>query len=148
MSVAEEIKTKLIDLANVTGLSGLWDDFLLSVDNVKSGVLTLFDIFKTSVANVAPNFEELKSSFSNTFITIFQTVTGIVGDMFVSLSSGFKSFIEENRGEIETALTNYLSVTMAFWTLISDTVGSAGYKSNLAFKAEILCVCHNLYLLV
>lgn len=119
----EEIKTKLIDLANVTGLSGLWDDFLLSVDNVKSGVLTLFDIFKTSVANVAPNFEELKSSFSNTFITIFQTVTGIVGDMFVSLSSGFKSFIEENRAEIETALTNYMALFINVWTLISNAVG-------------------------
>ena len=119
----EEIKTKLIDLANVTGLSGLWDDFLLSVDNVKSGVLTLFDIFKTSVANVAPNFEELKSSFTNTFITIFQTVTGIVGDMFVSLSSGFKSFIEENRAEIETALTNYMALFINVWTLISNAVG-------------------------
>ena len=119
----EEIKTKLIDLANVTGLSGLWDDFLLSVDNVKSGVLTLFDIFKTSVANVAPNFEELKSSFSNTFITIFQTVTGIVGDMFVSLSEGFRSFIEENRAEIETALTNYIALFINVWTLISNAVG-------------------------
>ena len=119
----EEIKTKLIDIANITGLSGLWDDFLLSVDNVKSGVLTLFSIFKDSLANVAPNFEALKSSFTNTFTTIFQTVTGIMGDMWVSISGGFKSFIEENRGEIETALSNYMALFMNLWTLISNVVG-------------------------
>ncbi|MBR4894107.1 MAG: hypothetical protein IKZ36_02785, partial [Kiritimatiellae bacterium] len=123
MGFLDEIKTKLIDLANVTGLSGLWDDFLLSVGNVKSGVLTLFDIFKDSAANVAPNFEALKSSFSNTFTTIFQTVTGIMGDMWVSISGGFSSFIEENRGEIETALSNYMAQLMSFWTFISDVVG-------------------------
>ena len=119
----EEIKTKLIDIANVTGLSGLWDDFLLSVDNVKSGVLTLFDIFKTSVENVAHDFEALKSSFSNTFTTISQTVTGIMGDMWVSISGGFKSFIEENRAEIETAMTNYMEIVINTWTLISTAIG-------------------------
>ena len=119
----EEIKTKLVEIANVTGLSGLWSDFLLSVENVKSGVLTFFDIFKASVANAAPNFEALKSSFSETFLTISQTVTGIMGDMRVSLSGGFKSFMDENRGEIETMLTNYMTVFADFWTLISNAVG-------------------------
>lgn len=128
----EEIKTKLVEIANITGLSGLWSDFLLSVENVKSGVLTFFDIFKASVANVAPNFEALKSSFSNTFTTIFQTVTGIMGDMWVSLSGGFKSFMEENRGEIETLLTNYMTVFADFWTLISNTVGKI-FASTLSW---------------
>ena len=118
-----DIKAKLVEIANVTGLTGLWDDFLLSVENVKSGVLTFFDIFKTSVANVAPDFEGLKSSFSDTFLTISQTVTGILGDMWVSVSGGFKSFMEENSAEIETLLTNYMATVAYFGTLISNAVG-------------------------
>lgn len=118
-----DVKVKLVEIANVSGLTGLWDDFLLSVENVKSGVLTFFDIFKASVANVAPDFEGLKSSVSNTFLTISQTVTGILGDMWVSISGGFKSFMEENSAEIETLLTNYMATVAYFGTLISNAVG-------------------------
>lgn len=118
-----EIKAKIVEFTQVSGLAGLWDDFLIDVGNAKSGIVTLFDIFKDSVSNVAPNLDALKSSFSNTFLTIFQTVTTIWGDMWVSLSAGFKSFVEENRADLETALTNYMTIFAGLWTFISDVVG-------------------------
>lgn len=118
----QEVKNTLIEIANITGLKGLWDDFLISVDNVKIGLLDLFGILKSSVANVMPNLEELKNNFINAFLSIFHAVTTTLGDIFVSLSNGFKSFLEENRASLETACTNYLSIVTNLWSLISGSV--------------------------
>lgn len=131
-----EIKTKLLEFAQISGLAGLWDNFMIAVGNVKSGVLGLFDILKNAVANVAPNFEELKSSFINTFLTIFQHVNAVWGDSWASLSAGFKSFVEENKASLETAYTKYLSIFTSLWTLISDVVGDVFASVKAWWEAD------------
>ena len=119
----EAIKQKLGEFANVSGLAGLWDKFLIGTDNAKIGIQNLFDSFKNAVSNNAPNFETLKTSLSNTFFTISNTCTAIWGDMWVILSDGFRSFTEEHKTEIEEFFTGYIETWTEFYTLISDVVG-------------------------
>jgi hypothetical protein len=118
-----EVKTKTLEFANITGLSDLWDKFLISVGNAKEGVLNLFDAFKGAVENNAPNFEALKTSISDTFLTISQTVTTIWGDIWVILSSNFKTWTEENKLTLETYFTNVIANITNAITLISDIIG-------------------------
>lgn len=119
----DDVKTKLKEIADMTGLSGLWDDFLISVGNVKQGVLNLFDSFKGAVADSQPAFDKFKTSISNTFLTVSQTVSGILGDMFISLSEGFASFTEEYSADIQATFASVISIITEHATLISDVAG-------------------------
>lgn len=118
-----EIKTKMQEFANITGLSTLWDKFLISVGNAKEGVLNLFEAFTVAVENNAPNFETLKKSITDTFLTISQTITTIWGDMWVIISGNFKTWTEENKLTLETFFTNVIQNFTDASTLISDVVG-------------------------
>lgn len=118
-----EIKTKMQEFANITGLSTLWDKFLISVGNAKEGVLNLFETFTVAVENNAPNFETLKKSITDTFLTISQTITTIWGDMWVIVSGNFKTWTEENKLTLETFFTNVIQNFTDASTLISDVVG-------------------------
>lgn len=122
-TVLDSIKQKLLDICNITGLSGLWSDFLISIENVKLGIQNLWDAFSVGIENNKPNLDNLKSSFVTTFSTISNTVTGILGDMWVSLSNGFLMFTEENRPAIETFFSNIVGIITTHATLISTIWG-------------------------
>lgn len=117
------IKQKLLELANITGFSDLWDKALIGVNNVKTGIGNLFSSFKEALANNAPNFEELKTSLSNTFLTTSNTITTIWGDMWTSLTEGFSSFTEENGPAIEEFFTNIIGTIAGHFTFVSDVFG-------------------------
>ncbi len=122
-TVLDSIKQKLLDICNITGLSGLWSDFLISIENVKLGIQNLWDAFSVGIENNKPSLDNLKSSFVTTFSTVSNTVTGILGDMWVSLSNGFLMFTEENRPAIETFFTNIVGIITTHATLISTIWG-------------------------
>ncbi len=116
----EQVKAKLIEISNVTGFSGLWNDFLIGVNNCKLGVENLFAAFSGAISANAPNFESLKTSLSDTFLLLSQTVTTIWGDMWLSLTNGFSSFTEENGPAIEEFFTNTTETVTNAFTFISD----------------------------
>ena len=118
-----DVKTKLLEIADMTGLAGLWDNFLISVGNVKTGVLNLFESFKGAVAMVAPIFEKFKTSISNTFLTVTGTITEILGDFWLAITEGFASFTAEYGPEIKTALASVMAIILNLYTLISDVFG-------------------------
>lgn len=126
----EEIKIKTIEIANISGLTGLWNDFLVGVDNAKIGIQNLFSAFTSALASNAPNFENLKTSLINTFLTISTTITTIWGDLWVILTEGFRTFTEENRLKLETFLAGFIEVVTNFNTLISDVIGGIWESIN------------------
>lgn len=134
----EEIKQKLLELANITGFSDLWDKALIGVNNVKIGIGNLFSSFKEALANNAPNFEELKNSLSNTFLTTSNTITTIWGDVWTSLTEGFRTFTEENGPAIEEFFTNIVGTITTQFTFVSDAfgymIGSIGEWWNTSGK--------------
>lgn len=132
----EEVKIKLIEIANITGLTGLWNDFLVGVDNAKLGVQNLFDSLKNAIATNAPNFESLKTSLTNTFLTISNTITTIWGDLWVGLTEGFKTFTKENRVAIEEFFAGLIGVVTNFHTLISDIVGDIWESINAWWEED------------
>lgn len=132
----EEAKVKLTELANITGFTGLWDKFLIGVNNAKLGVQNLFESFKAAIATSAPNFENLKTSLINTFLTISTTITTIWGDLWVGLTEGFRTFTEENRLKIEEFFAGFLSVVADFHALILDVVGDIWESINAWWEAD------------
>ncbi len=132
----DEAKTKLVEIANITGLTGLWNDFLIGVDNAKLGVQNLFDLLKNAIATNSPNFESLKTSLTNTFLTLSNTITTIWGDMWIGLTEGFKSFTEENRVAIEEFYTGFIGAVTNFHTLISDIVGDMWESVNAWWEED------------
>lgn len=118
-----EIKTKLIEIANITGLSGLWANFLAGVENVKLGVEGLFTAFSNAMAINAPNFEAFKNSVINAFLTMSNTVSTVMGDMWLILSEGFRSFVEEKGPAIEQFFAGFTESLTKYYTLIADVVG-------------------------
>ncbi len=119
----EEIKIKIIDIANITGLTGVWDDFLIGIGNVKLGIQNLFGSFKAAIAENAPNFEAMKESIINTFITTSQAITTIWGDMWVITGTKFKEFTENYGPQIQEFLSNLGLEFTNFGTLASTAVG-------------------------
>lgn len=119
----DELKTKLLEIANITGLSGLWDDFQTSVDNVKIGLENLWSSLQQAIDENKPALDGLKTSWVNTFLTITNTISTIVGDMFTSISEGFRSFTEENSVDIEEFFGNVIAIFTETATLISDVAG-------------------------
>jgi phage-related protein len=130
-----EVKTKLIEIANISGLTGLWNDFLVGANNAKLGVKNLFSSLKNAIVTNAPNFESLKTSLINTFLTISNTITTIWGDIWVGLTDGFRAFTETNGPAIEEFFAGALGVVTNFCTLISDVVGGI-YASINAWWEE------------
>jgi phage-related protein len=130
-----EVKTKLIEIANITGFTNLWNNFLIGINNAKTGIQNLFAAFTAAMAANAPNFESLKTSLTNTFLTISNTITTIWGDIWVVLTEGFRAFTEENRPAIEEFFTGFLGIVTSFYTLISDVVGDI-YESIGAWWEE------------
>ena len=127
----DEIKVKTIEIANISGLTGLWNDFLISVDNAKIGIENLFSAFSSALATNAPNFENLKTSAINTLLTMSNTITTIFGDLLVILTEGFRIFTEENRLKLETFLAGFIEVVTNFSTLISDVIGDIWESINV-----------------
>ena len=124
----EEVKNKLIEITKITGLKGLWDDFLIAVGNVKKAALNLFDSFTGAVNNCKSQLESLASSLKRTFTTMLQTITKIFGDIWVSISEGLVEFTEENQAEIKKAFENIITIISNALKLISDIIGDL-YKS-------------------
>lgn len=118
-----EAKQALIEFSKVSGLADFWGKFLEGVGYAKQGVLDLFEYFKGAVAENAPNFEELKTSLSNTFMTMFQTVTTIWGDIWLTCTQKFAEFTEENGPAIQEFFSGIISTVTDASTLISDVVG-------------------------
>ena len=132
----DDVKTKLTEIANITGLTGLWNDFLIGVENAKLGVRNLFDSLKNAIATNAPNFESLKTSLTNTFLSISNTITTIWGDMWTSLTEGFSSFTEENSVAIEEFFAGFIGAVTNFHTLISDIVGDIWESINAWWEED------------
>lgn len=130
-TVLDSIKQKLLDICNITGLSGLWSDFLTATENVKLGIQNLWDAFSVGIKENKPNLDNLKLSFVTTFSTVSNTVTGILGDMWVSLSNGFLGFTEENGPAIETffsnvvgSISNYANFISTIWGDMFASIGA------------------------
>lgn len=132
----EEVKVKLIKIANITGIAGLWNDFLIGVGNAKLGIQNLFDSLKNAIKTNAPNFESLKTSLSNTFLSIYTTITAIWGDLWTGLTEGFRSFTEENNVAIEEFFAGFIGVVTNFHTLISDVVGDIWESINAWWEED------------
>lgn len=129
-TLADQLKAKLDgilgtlkNIANVTGLTGFWNDFKLGVGEVKTGVENIFHALRNGVTTAAPNLEAFKTSLANTFLTISQTVTGIWGDIWTTLTENFRLWTEENKLELETFFTNIIAIWSDWGTLISTVVG-------------------------
>lgn len=119
----DALKNKLLEIANITGLSGLWDDFLTSVDNVRVGLENIWGALQGAVKTNMPGLKALKKSFTNTFLTITNTITKIAGDRWLAISEGFKSFTSAYKREIELAFSNVIAIFTRCGTLISDVIG-------------------------
>lgn len=119
----KDIKTELINIANITGLAGLWTDFKTSVENVKGGVTNLWASFKTGIDENALNIETFKTTLSETFTAMSQTITTIWGEIWTSCSLKFKEFTEENKTDLDTFFTNVIESVSGYGTLISGATG-------------------------
>ena len=128
----DALKNKLLEIANITGLSGLWDDFLTSVDNVRAGLENIWEALRGAVKTNIPGLKTLKKSFTNTFLTITNTLAKIAGDRWRAISDGFKSFTSTYKTEIEAAFSNVISIFTNCGILISNVIGEI-YGSVLAW---------------
>ncbi len=118
-----ELKTELLEFANITGFSNLWDSFLLGAQNAYTGVGNVFFALRTAIEQCAPNFEVLGTTAFTAFQTISNTVTRIWGDMWTIQTGTFLQFTEENSGEITKFFENIIKSFTDFATLISDATG-------------------------
>ena len=119
-----EIKTKLVEIANITGLSGLWTDFLTGVENIKIG---LSDIWTSLTGGIAQNTENISAfgeSVKLAFTTISQTISAVWGDMWVSCTESFRIFTTENATSIQTFFANVIGIFTDAGTLISTVLGN------------------------
>ena len=117
------LKTKLQEFANITGLSTLWDKFLIGVNNGKTGVINLFDRLKAAVVENAPRFDTLKETWTNTFTTTAQTITTIWGDMWMITGTKFKEFTENYGPQIQQFLSNLCIEFTNFGILAGTAIG-------------------------
>lgn len=122
-SFLKEAKKKLVEFSNLSGLKNFWNKFIEGTGHAKTGILNLFESFKGAIAENAPNFEALKTSLSNTFLTMFQTLTTIWGDIWLTCTSAFASFTEENGPAIQEFFSGIIGTVTGASTLISDIVG-------------------------
>lgn len=117
------LKTKLQEFANITGLKTMWDKFLIGVNNGKTGVINLFDRLKAAVEENAPRFDTLKETWTNTFLSVSQTLTTIWGDMWMITGTKFKEFTEEYGPQIQLFLSNLIIEFTNFGTLAGTAIG-------------------------
>ena len=129
-SFLKEAKKKLVEFSNLSGLTNFWKKFIEGTGYAKTGILNLFESFKGAIAENAPNFEALKTSLSNTFLTMFQTLTTIWGDIWLTCTSAFASFTEENGPAIQEFFSGITGAVTGAMTLISDIIGDL-YESLL-----------------
>jgi len=119
----DELKEKLLGIAEVGGFMELWDKFLAGVNDAKIGTINLFESLKAgTIANI-PNFKALASSLQDTFFDISQAWTTIYGDMFVILTKNFREWTEENKTDIALFFANVIENVTNATTLITDIVG-------------------------
>jgi phage-related protein len=123
VGILDQVKTKLIEIANVTGLSGLWTDFLIGVDNVKIGVSNIFSALTGAIQASMPNIQLFAQTFADTFLTILQTITGIWGDMWTTLTANFLQWTTENQASLQAFFQSIITTFANLGTLISTIVG-------------------------
>lgn len=114
-----DIKSKMQELANVSGLSALWEKMLISVNNTKKGISNLFDSVRNAIQNSAPSLEGFRQSVSNAFLAISSTVTTMWGDMWQKCSENFAAFTAENAPAIEEYITNLTTTFADFGMFVS-----------------------------
>lgn len=131
-----EIKIELGEFANISGLTGLWDDFLAGIETAKPGVQNLFTAFSNAMAANAPNFEVFKNSVTNTFLTMSNTISTITGDMWLIVTEGFRSFTEENGPAIEQFFTGFTESLINCWTLASDVTSDLFSELNAWWEKD------------
>lgn len=119
----DHVKKKLREIANITGLSGLWSDFITGVQSAKAGVDNVFSALSGAVQATKSNIAGLGSSLTNTFLTISQTLTSIWGSMWTTIAENFQSWTEENGEALSLFFENYILTFTELYTLISDMVG-------------------------
>lgn len=130
------LKTKLQEFANITGLKTMWDKFLIGVNNGKTGVLNLFDRLKAAVEENAPRFDTLKETWTNTFLSVSQTLTTIWGDMWVIVGTKFKEFTEEYEPQIQTFLNNCALEFANFGILAGTAIGDVSTSLKDWWEAD------------
>ena len=126
----EDVKTKLVEIVNITGLKGLWDDIVESAKNLKDTVMNLFSAISGAIEECKPNIASLGESFQGAFVTKLQTITKILGDVFKSVTETLAEFTEENEAEIEESFANIITLTTDFYNsffgIIEDFYASLG----------------------
>lgn len=105
-----EIKVKLVEIANITGLTGLWSDFLAGVGTAKQGIDTLFATLSGAITANMPNLVAFATGVYNAFIGVSQNISGIWGSMWLTLTSNFKLWIEENKTSLTEFFSSFISV--------------------------------------
>lgn len=127
-----EVKTKLVEIANVAGLTGFWADFLTGIDNVKAGLGNIASAFKEAVAKNMPALDTYKESIGYAFTSLSQAVTGVWGSMWTTLTENFKLWTSENLPTIQEFFDNIVSIVSEYGTLITTIVGNI-YEDALAW---------------
>lgn len=130
------LKSKLQELANITGLKTMWDKFLIGVNNGKIGVLNLFDRLKAAVEENAPRFETLKETWTNTFLSVSQALTTIWGDMWLITGTKFKEFTEEYGPQIQLFLSNLIIEFTNFGILAGTAIGDVASSLKDWWEAD------------
>lgn len=121
--VLTTLKTKLVEISQITGLSGLWNDFLIGTNNAKLGVENIFAALSEAILANAPNIAAFNESLVNTFLTLSQTITGIWGSVWTTLTENFLLWTEENQASVSTFFSNIIEAFTSVGTLISTAVG-------------------------
>lgn len=119
----DHVKKKLGEIANITGISGLWSDFIIGVQSAKAGVDNIFSALSGAVETTMPSIIGLGTSLSETFVTVSQTITEIWGSMWTTVTESFQSWTEENGEALSLFFENYIQTFTGIYTLISDVVG-------------------------
>lgn len=126
----EEAKRAFTEFSKVSGLADFWGKIVEGAGYAKTGVLNLFESFKGAIAENTPNFEELKTSVTNTFLSMSQALTTIYGDLWLSCMQAFASFTEEHGPAIQEFFSGVIRTVTDAGTLITDVVGGV-YESIL-----------------
>lgn len=116
----EDIKKVVADFAKTNGFVELFEKAKQGVLDFGEGFKNIGGSFGNAISNLEPKFQELKNKFSTTFTTIHTTVNGIIGDMWLSLSEGFKTFTETHGTEIQTFFEGIIGSLSQF---AIDTLG-------------------------
>lgn len=127
-----EVKTKLVEIANITGFTGFWADFLTGIDNVKAGLGNISSAFMDAVAKNMPALETFKESIGYAFTSLSQAVTGVWGSMWTTLTENFKLWTSENLPSIQEFFGNIVSIFADYGTLITTVIGNI-YEDALAW---------------